>query len=370
MIFNLSQGGVAYLSVTAPSGAAITASCLGLDVTGTGTCTLEVPIIGTWHIVCVFDNTEKTADVSVEAYGETYTAAFDYSAKITVTTFPGADVTATKTGMTALTGTAGSDGICVLTVPEGGLGEWSVESDNGTVTETGTVNVAAYDADYPISLLALVPDITVVIGDDTYNYKGVEITNTNLTISPVGLTGWKLWMKASGTVTFNVLPSNVDVCAVGKGTPGGSYRYEQSDHSDRCGGGGTGGMIVNQSNQTLTVGQTYAVTIDGNGTSFGDIASAGFGGGSSGGGGGFYSPTAGYSFPGSGRDGKYAFEDSSFDGVEYGHGGEGGFVNYHGGGHGSTTGVYANPGAGGAGGGQSQGPTSGKNGIFIMRSAA
>ena len=68
MIFNLSQGGLAYISVTAPSGAAITAECLGLTVTGTGTCTLEAPIIGTWLVTSVLDGLTKTANVNVDQY--------------------------------------------------------------------------------------------------------------------------------------------------------------------------------------------------------------------------------------------------------------------------------------------------------------
>lgn len=367
MIFNISSGGLAYISVTAPAGASISASCNGVTVTGTGTCTLEVPVIGTWAVSCTLDGDTKTQDVNVTAFGQTYSVSFSYSASIVVTTFPLSSVTATKTGQTSLTGTADSNGNCTLTVPAGGLGQWSVTANNGSVSESGNVDVAAYDNSYPISLLTLVPDFTVTINGNTYRYKGAAINNTNLTVTPVGLTGWKLWARTSGSIRFDRLPTAVDICVVGKGTGGGRYWY--GDATDHGGSGGTGGEISNKYSQRLTVGQTYNFTVGANGTSIGNIASAGIGGGASGGSGGEFYWT--WSQPGHGAAGKYAFNDRSFDGVEYGHGGDGGDVNAGDGSRGSTTGVYANPGAGGAGGGQSNNnPTGGNIGILIMRSAA
>ena len=372
MIFNLSQGGVSVLSVTAPSGAAITATCQGLTVTGTGTCDLELPIIGTWSISAVLDGTERTGSVNVTAYGETYTVSFSYSATIVVTTFPFSTVTATKTGQEDLTGTADSSGSCTLTVPAGGLGSWSVTANNGSVSETKSVNVAVYDNSYSVSLLTLIPDITIVISGNTYRYKGAAISNSNLTVTPVGLTGWKLWMRTSGSIRFDRRPTAVDLCVVGKGSSGTYYHYDDVFSTDYGGDGGDGGSVVNKYNQALAVGTTYTVTINASGTSIGSIASAGVGGGASGGSGGEMYTS--YASPGSGKAGKYAFDSAAFDGVEYAHGGYGGDVNGGGqgtGARGRTDSVWGNPGAGGAGGGQANNhPTAGNNGIFLMRNAA
>ena len=369
MIFNLSQGGLAYISVTAPSGASITAECLGLTVTGTGTCTLEAPVIGTWTVTSVLDNTPLVNTVDVESYGETYTTSFSYTATITVTTHPSSSVTAAKTGQTSLSGTADENGECILTVPAGGLGEWSVTATNSSsVSESATVNVLAYGGNYPISLLSLVPVITVVIGDDTYTYNGVEINETGVKISPVGTTGWKMWMKATGTITFNSLNTNVDVCVVGKGAKGGNCNFDGA--KVYCGSGGSGGMVKNSFGQTLSVGQQYSASI-GDGTDFAGILSAGVGGGASGGGGGSTTPEGGPRAAGSGREGSYAFGDSTFDGIKYGHGGGGGIIAYYGGGTGSRD---SNPGAGGGGGGQvgqgSSSPSDGRVGIVLMRNAS
>lgn len=372
MIFNLSQGGVSALSVTAPSGTAITATCQGLTVTGTGTCDLELPIIGTWSISAVLDGTERTGSVNVTAYGEEYEVSFSYSATIVVTTFPLSTVTATKTGQEDLTGTADSSGSCTLTVPAGGLGYWDVTANNGSVSETKyDLNVAAYDNSYPVSLLTLVPDFTVVISGNTYRYKGAAISDSNLTVTPVGLTGWKLWMRTSGVIRFDRLPTAVDYCLVGKGATGSYYHYDTVLSTDYGGDGGRGGAVTSAWWNKPTIGQTYDIVVDSTGTAISGIASVGVGGGAAGGGGG--EMYVSYSGPGSGGAGQYAFNSAAFDGVEYGHGGYGGDVNGSGAGTGArgrTDSVWGNPGAGGAGGGQSDNrPTGGNIGILLMRSA-
>jgi len=369
---------VAYISVTAPSGASVTASCQGSEVTGSGTCTLEVTMIGEWLVTVVLDGTTKTDTVNVTAYGETYEAAVSYASMIRVTTHPGASVTATKTGQSDITGTADSDGVCELTVPAGALGEWSVTADNSETTATGTVNVASYDSTVTISLLENVPIIEFTVGDDTYTYKGAEIDiSGKIKISPSG-DGWKAWIKTSGTIKFTYLKTNVDLFAVGKGTGGGYYRYISPN--DYAGGGGSGGQIVTKTGESITLDTAYSITVDSTGSSFGSIISAGVGGGASGGGGaatidtGWSSathPQYSYSSYGYGAAGAYAFGSTAFDNTEYGHGGCGGDTNYSSGSRGRTDGVYANPGAGGAGGGQgNNSPTGGNIGIILMRNAA
>ena len=384
MIFNLSQGGVAYISVTSPSGAAITATCQGLTVTGSGTCALEAPVIGTWVVTCIFNGAQKVQNVEVTSFGETYTAAFDYNATIGVTTHPGASVVATKSGQTSLSGTASEGGVCILTVPAGGLGTWNVTATNtSSVSDSADVDVAAYDTRYTVSLLPLVPIISVTIGDNTYNYNGAEIDETGIKISPIGITGWKFWMTTSGSVTFSYLPTNIDTCIIGKGGNGGGSWGSNGYYG---GGGGGGGGAVNRYTLSLNAGighpVTTAVTIDCTGSYFGTLASAGNGqngggpsGGNSGGGSAdgntgqwvndhSYPPSSGGSS--SAVAGVYAYGESDFDGVRYANGGGGGA--HSGGGGGS---YYTTPGSGGAGGGNpySGGRTLGITGILIMRNA-
>ena len=381
MIFNLSQGGVAYINVTAPSGATITATCQGLTVTGSGACTLEAPIIGTWEVSCVYDGVEKTASIEVISFGSAYSTTFTYGATISVTTFPGSSITATKSGQSDLTGTADNDGNCELSVPAGGLGEWSVAANNGSVSETGTVDVAAYDNSYPVSLLTLVPQITIVSGSTTYVYKGAAIDNSVVKIEPVGITGWKMWIRSSCTVTFDRLPTNVDIWGIGKGGSGGGSFYETGG-AYGGGGGGGGGKVVSGTYSSASVsGTSYTVTIGDTGSYFGNLINAtngGNGGSPSGGSSGGRSGSGStgewvndHSWPpssgggGDGDQGVYAFGDSSFDGVRYGHGGGGG---HHSGGRGAS---YAANGSGGAGAGGSSGSaTAGIVGIICLRSAA
>lgn len=371
MIFNFSSGGMAYINVTAPSGATITATCQGLVLTGSGTCVIEVPMIGLWHLVCSFSGSaDKSADIDVQSYGVTYPVTFSYSSTITVTTLANAAVTATK-GQETMTGTADSNGICVLTVLVGGLGNWGITARLNNVTDNGNVYVTSYGNDFPITI-TLCPDITVTAGGNTYRYTGSAISDANLTITPVNGTGWKLWMRTSGTICFNKILTAVDYCVVGKGATGGFYHYDTVLSTDYGGDGGAGGAVVSARWSNLVTGHTYSITVNANGTSIGGVQSVGVGGGAAGGcGGEMY---VSYSGPGSGRSGQYAFGSTSFDNVEYGHGGYGGDVNGGGAGTGArgrTDSVWGNPGAGGAGGGQSNNrPTGGNNGIVLMRSAA
>ena len=290
----------------------------------------------------------------------------------------GATVTATKSGMSDLSGTANANGAYTFTIPTGGHGTWAVTANNGSVSESSNVNVAYYGSSYAVSLLAYVPTISITANGTTYTYKGAEVSlDGYFKVSPVSTTGWKMWIYANVNVSFGRLPTKVDLCAVGKGTAGGSYYY--SSPNDYAGAGGTGGTITNSLAQTLSTGVSYSAVVGSGSTSFGSIVSASAGGGATGGGGavtvdtGWSSATHNqysYSSYGYGASGQYAFGDSTFDGTEYGHGGCGGDTNYGTGARGSTTGVYANCGAGGAGGGQSNNsPTSGNAGILLLRSS-
>ena len=382
MIFNMSQGGESYISVTAPSGAQITATIAGETKTGTGSCTLAVHIVGTWTVTSTLNNTVKTTTVDVASYGQTVAASFAYSSIISVTTHPSASVTATKSGMSNLTGTADANGNCNLTVPAGGLGSWNVTANNGATSASSSVDVAAYDATYGVQLLRNIPIIVVSSEGNSWTYKGATIDNSVVKITPNG-TGWKAWLKASCSVKFNYIPTNVSFWAIGKGGNGGA-RFSNSGGAYGGGGGGGGGQVVTQNNKTVSTSSAYTVIVNSNGSSFGSIISAGNGGnggspsgGASGGGSGsgsggewvndhsWPSPTSGGG--GDGGNGVYAFGDASFDGVIYGHGGGGG---HHSGGRGYYSTTNGSGGAGSGGSSSGTGATEGIIGIICMRNAS
>jgi len=311
MIFNLSQGGVAYLSVTAPSGASITASCQGLELTGTGTCTIEAPIIGTWHIVCVYDDLEKTSDVEIISFGESYTVTFTYTAIIVVTTSPSASVTAAKTGQTSLTGTADANGICNLTVPAGGLGEWSVESSLDGYSSSRTVDVSSYDNSFPVTIILSRPDFTFTVGSTTYTFTdSTETTSTNdyYYYRDANGSNWEFYAKKNGTLNFTSQTA-VDLFLLGKGNSGGNGYYNVSSQWSTAEGrylywcskvdGGTGGAGGTRKKHSL-------VNLEGSvPVSIGTITSIGT----------YKSNDAGYSQSGSGVNGGYCFDDSAAVGI-------------------------------------------------------
>lgn len=223
--------------------------------------------------------------------------------------------------------------------------------------------------------------IEITADGTTYRYNGTEISNAYFKISPDGTTGWKLWIYSSVSIKFNYRV-NVDICAVGKGGSGagagGSFEYGYY----AGGGGGAGGMVTSL-NTAVAIGTAYAVEITDSSTSIADLGisasrgghASGRSGGSSGGGGtgsgggGRYINDHTYPAtnipPSDGDAGKYAFNDSTFDGVRYGHGGCGGDRTPESRGY-----VHPERGSGGAGGCSGVGPTGGIDGIVCMRNAA
>ena len=385
MIFNITSGGIAYISVSAPSGSTITATKDGLSFTRQNTGNIAVTSLGTWNVVCVYSGvTSSTKTVTVSTYGSTSSPVSfdnDFSATITVTTHPSATVSGYCGSYTA-SGTANSSGICNLTVPAGGLGTWTVTADNGSVSASGSVTVSSYGGTSSISLLRNIPIIVVRAGSNTWTYKGAAIDNTTVKITPNG-TGWKAWLRASCSVTFTYIPTNVSFWGIGKGGDGSSAFYDTDSASPYGGGsGGGGGQVKTVYNVTVSVNSGYTVTI-GSATTFGGVMSCNAGGnggrmsgGASGGKSGngssgewvndhSYPPSSGGG--GSGGEGVYAFGDSSFDGVRYGHGGGGGA-------HSSSTPGYhsTTPGSGGGGAGHSgnAGRTDGNVGIICMKNAS
>lgn len=388
MIFNITSGGVAYISVSAPSGATITATKDGMSFSRQNTGNITVPSLGTWNVVCVYSGvTSQTKTATVSTFGSTSsTVSFDndFTSTISVSTHPSATVSASNltTGGTLPSVTANSSGNATLTVPAGQLGTWRITANNGATSAYVDKAVNSYGITENVSILRNIPIISVTSGSDTWTYKGATVDNTVVKITPNG-TGWKAWIRASCSVTFTYIPTNVSFWGIGKGGNGSGAFYDTDSASAYGGGsGGGGGQVNTVYNVTVSVNSGYTVTI-GSTTSFGGVMSCNAGGnggrasgGSSGGGSGNGSPgqwVNDHSWPpssgggGNGGAGVNAFGDANFDGVEYGHGGGGGA-------HSSSTPGYhsTTPGSGGGGAGHSgnYGRTDGNIGIICMKNAS
>lgn len=385
MIFNITSGGVAYISVSAPSGATITATKDGMSFSRQNTGNITVPSLGTWNVVCVYSGvTSQTKTATVSTFGSTSsTVSFDndFTSTISVSTHPGASVWAVNGSTTLPTVTANASGNATLTVPAGGLGTWRVYANNGATQSYVDKAVNSYGITVSVSILRNIPIISVSSGGSTWTYKGATIDNSVVKITPSG-TGWKAWLRASCSVTFTYIPTYVSFWAIGKGGNGSAAFYDTDSASAYGGGSGGGGGQVDTQNNRYVSG-SYWASVDSNGSSFGSIISVGNGengsqqrGGSSGDGSGNGSSgewVNDHSWPpssgggGSGGEGVYAFGDSSFDGVRYGHGGGGGASSS------STPGYHSTaPGSGGGGAGHSgnSGRTDGNIGIICMKNAS
>lgn len=145
MIFNIPLGGSSYITVTAPSTSSVSATCSGMTVSGVGSCTLEVPIIGEWTVSCTYDNTTLTDTVNVTTFGETYTKIFTFTATISITCPVGASIIASLTGQNDVTRTGPGD----ITVIKTGV--WSVKCTYDGTELANTVIVASYGESYSTS---------------------------------------------------------------------------------------------------------------------------------------------------------------------------------------------------------------------------
>ena len=302
MIFNITQGGVAYISVTSPSGASISASCSGLTVTGTGTCTLEVPIIGTWTVTSVYDGVTKNQNVSVASFGETYSVTFTYTATLTVTTFPGASVAISKTGHSETKTATG--GTATFTIPAGKLGTYSITSTYSSWNGSASVNVNAYDTSFSSTVDLSVPDFKFVVGGTTYTFTKDSSTGSNASyyFYKSGA-NWEFYAKVSGTLQFTAR-TVIDVFLCGGGQKG-----KDSQLNYTC-DGGDGGKRRTVANQTYSGNVSVSVGAAATDSSFGSLSSSS-GTASAGGGHPSY-----YDYFTAGQDGGYCFNDSSAKGPD------------------------------------------------------
>lgn len=354
MIFNITSGGVAYISVSAPSGATVTASKDGMTFSQSSG-VITVTSLGTWTVTCAYNITYKTHTVSVASFGSTQSVSFmdDYTSTIHVTTFPGASVVATQTGHSNLTGTANSSGVCDLTVPYDGLGDWIVTASFSSWSNSGMASFNSYGVTVNLVLDLSVPSFTYVTSGQaayTFNQNSSTGSNSDYYFYKSG-SNWEFYAKKSGTLTVNN-KTVVDLFLLGGGNAGGhggcsiSRLWDGSRWVYWCSGvsGGTAGYGgTRKKHANVTLQGSYTVSI-GSATSIGSYASN----------------ASGYSQSGDGANGGYCFDDANATGIDGNN-----YLVGAGGGHGasdSRNGTKSTRSTGGARGGGSGGDASASGG--------
>lgn len=389
MLIFLCQGGESTITVYAPAGSQITASgggesWSGSVPSGASSVSFKVHTIADWSLTCTSGGLSRQTTISITSFGqsESWTVSFAY---IKVHTHPGASVTATKSGFSLGPYTADSSGNYSIPIPAE-----AINSTAWTVRATDANSSGVYeDASATTSSATSAPDVyplyytpIIKVNNSTSYGYGNNMDNSYAKITHSSRSAWKMWVKASCTVTFLWIKTKVHFWGIGKGGDGSSAFYDTDSASPYGGGsGGGGGQVQTVYNVTVSVNSGYTVTI-GSATSFGGVMSCNGGGnggqmsgGASGGNSGNGSSgewVNDHSWPpssgggGDGGEGVYAFGDSSFDGVRYGHGGGGGAHSSSTPGYHSTT---AGSGGGGAGHSGNSGRTNGNNGIFCLKNA-
>ena len=186
------------------------------------------------------------------------------------------------------------------------------------------------------------PIFSATINGTEYNFTGSNIDNNDIAVKQED-NFIKIWLKKSGSIKFDLLLKNIDVCVVGKGASGGNATTSRDSRGRGifyAGGGGKGGQVNSAFGKTMLQNTPYSFNVGSvnNIAVLGKTISASTGTGANGGAGGFHSDhTGAWTVPGNGTNGSFAFNDSSFDGIRYGSGGGGGALPFE----------YTTPGANG-----------------------
>ena len=279
-------------------------------------CTLTIRKTGVISVNATFDGTTITTEIPISRLGKKYYIIFPFTATINVETYPGAVVTATKTGQTILSGTAGDDGFCILTVQPGGRGDWNITSTYHGFEASKTASITHYNDVFNIGVYLSIPIFSFTpSGGDAINFD-----EDTATCGSTALTGqyyyfrdgndWEFYAKVDGTLSIpNKTAVDIFLCGAGRNGRSGSAdgregynsawdRYTYNCTSCDGGAGGNGGdrkTITDVVNGALTItcgASNGAASILGSLSSSGGTSSR------------------------HGADGGYSFEDSSAKGPD------------------------------------------------------
>lgn len=306
---------VAKIVVSAPANTTIVMSLGGVQiVSGTtgqdNTCSLTVRKTGEYAVNATFDGTTTPTTIPISRLGKKYFLIFTYMSNINVTTYPGAAISATRTGQTALSAIADQNGSCTLVVPAGGRGDWVVSSEYHGFTASKTVSVTHYNDDFDTLVHLSIPIFTftpsggsAIIIDESTTTSGSTANNGNYYYYRDG-NDWEFYAKVSGSLSIpDYTCSDIFLCGAGSGGGSGDYstndRYYEStgQHVYWCsgcwgGGGGSGGSrkTIRGSNLKGTIDITCGSGESTLGSSY---------------------TSSGGTRSGAGQDGGYCFDDSA-----------------------------------------------------------
>ena len=268
---------VAKFAISAPANTSVTISYNGSQVvtgsTGSSTlCVLTVRKLGVYSIAATFDGTTITQAVGVARLGKKYPILFPFTASLIVATYPGATVTASKTGQTTLTGTATSAGYCELIIPAGGRGTWTLSASYSSFSETGSVEITHYNDSFSAEVHLAVPIFTFTpTGGTAVSIDESTVSGSSSTYYYYrNGTDWEFYALTSGTLTLpNKTSVNIFLCgagaAGGAGSADGTSWYDQYGtqqtlyHCTSC-DGGSGGVGGGRKTLTEVINGTQTVT--------------------------------------------------------------------------------------------------------------
>ena len=353
---------VAKIIVSAPANTTIVMSLNNVQIVSgttdlTGTCALTVRKTGEYAVSATFDGTTTPTNITISRLGKKYFLILTYESNINVETYPGASVSATKSGQETLYATADQNGQCTLVVPSGGRGDWTVSSEYHGFTASKTISVTHYNDDFSAPVHLSIPIFTFTpsggsaINIDESTETSGSTTNTGNYYYYRDGYNWEFYAKVSGTIDIpNYMASDIFLCGAGSSGGSGSYnvasRYEDYGNGNgrtlywctwcSSGSGGAGG--ARKTVQGNLQGSLSIVCGSGDSTLGSEYTSSGG------------------TRSGHGQDGGYCFDDSTAKGPDgaghrVGAGGGNGCESYRSGESSSTTAAENGGSYGGGNGG-------------------
>lgn len=310
---------VARIIVTAPAGTNAVIKLSGTTIdsasisSGSTTCSLTVrKTSSNYSLEATYDGTTITHTININRLGKKYYDEFTFIAYIIVTTFPGASVSATGPA-TIASQTADNSGVCTLTVPTGGRGNYNVTSSYSSWSTTQSdFSVSSYNSSFPVTIDLSVPVFTFTPSGGSAVTIGINTTTGSGNGYYYYRSGanWEFYALSSGTLSIaNRTNTDLFLCGAGSnggnGSAGGRSWYDEYAQKTYYQGtscsGGSAGFGGYRRKHTAVINGSLTVTC---GSSNGANSSIGS-----------YSSSGG-TRSGESENGGYSFDDSSAKGPD------------------------------------------------------
>lgn len=207
MIFNMPLGGSSHINITAPENAVVTATCGSTTLNGSGTCSLEVTLIGEWNVSCSYDGETKSTKINVTSFGVDYLYTFTFfkaTLKVTLNAEGSGTIKVkhSTSGTEYTSSTVSAGGNYSFTVRESGT--WNITGTCNGRTGTTSKSVTTSGTTYTQTVTVFWAKVAVTCkanGDSTVSLSQGTTTLGPITIANNGTGTFTVYSSGNWTVT-------------------------------------------------------------------------------------------------------------------------------------------------------------------------